>query len=319
MSGRNVNSFLLAKARVSQMAGLCLLRRKLFIRAAKAVNSAKVMQTSTEELKAVGLEVIDLTEPLAISDRKPQLRSKSVQMEGLRRLATALVDNPETILQQLVDASVALCGADSAGISIEREGSTDENHYQWIATSEEYSPFLDATLPKYPSACTVCLERGGPQLFRVHKAFFDILGIEAALVTDGILLPWQVDEMRGTIFIISHSKAEAFDSEDLRFMEVLANFAAMAIRHHRHQAQLIAQARISAAMAMANDLAHQINNPLQSLTNVLFLAMQNHGVGDERSLALKLCGDIDRLSTLVKALLELPKKTRDGAPLASNY
>lgn len=276
------------------------------------------MERITEELKAVGLEVLDLAESAAISDRKPQLRSNAMQMDGLRRLATALVENPETILQELVNSAVALCGADSAGISIERADSTDENHYQWIATAGEYSPFLDATLPKYPSACTVCLERGGPQLFRVHKTFFDLLGIDAALVTDGILLPWQVEEMRGTIFIISHSKAEAFDSEDLHFMEVLANFAAMAIRHHRHQTRLIAQARMSSAMAMANDLAHQINNPLQSLTNVLFLAMQREGVGDERSLALKLCGDVERLSTLVKALVELPKRTRDSEPLASH-
>lgn len=117
--------------------------------------------------------------------------------------------------QELVDDAVRLCGADSAGISIEREGKTDEHYHQWNATAGEYSSFLDASLPKVPSACTVCLERGGSQLFRISKRFFDILGIDASLVTDGILLPWEVAEMRGTIFIISHSREKAFDSEDL--------------------------------------------------------------------------------------------------------
>jgi len=264
------------------------------------------MQKSAAELEQVGLEVVDLSDGSVYSGRRLHSRNGSMQMEGLHRLAVAFVESPETILQELVNAAVRLCGADSAGISIEREDKTEEHFYQWIATAGEYSTFLDASLPRYPSACTVCLERGGPQLFRVNKQFFDILGVEAAVVTDGILLPWQVEEMRGTIFIISHGRTEAFDSEDLHLMQILANFAAMGIRQQRQQIRLLAEARASAAVAMANDLAHQINNPLQSLTNVLFLANQSEGVGDEKSLAMKLRQDFERLSVLVKHLLELP-------------
>jgi signal transduction histidine kinase len=61
---------------------------------------------------------------------------------------------------------------------------------------------------------------------------------------------------------------------------------------------------------MANDLAHQINNPLQGLTNMLYLARQSEGVGDERSLALKLEADFSRLSRLVKDLLDLPSRSQ---------
>jgi len=267
------------------------------------------MGKSTAELEAVGLEVVDLSDETAIAQRRLHSRNGAMQMEGLLRLAIAFVEQPETILQELVNAAVRLCGADSAGISIERDDKTDQQYYKWIATAGEYSAFLDASLPKSPSACTVCLERGSPQLFRVNERFFDILGIKAALVTDGILLPWEVEEMRGTIFIISHSRKEAFDSEDLHLMQILANFAAMGIRQQRQQRTLLSQARATAAAAMANDLAHEINNPLQALTNVLFLAKQKEGFGDERSLALKLEGDFARLSALVKNLLELPKRT----------
>jgi len=156
------------------------------------------------------------------------------------------------------------------------------------------------------------LERGSPQLFRVNKRFFDILGVQAAPVADGILLPWEVDDMRGTIFIISHTRTEAFDSEDLNLMQILANFAAMGIRQQRQQQALLLQARSAAAVAMANELAHQINNPLQGLTNQLFLALQTQGVGDERSLALKLEPDFARLTELVRTLLELPKRDSHG-------
>ena len=267
------------------------------------------MSKTAAELEAVGLEVVDLKDEAAFLSRRLHARSGSLQMEGLHRLGTAFVEQPETILQELVNAAVQLCGADSAGISIERSDKTDQDYYQWIATAGEYSGFLDASLPKSPSACTVCLERGNPQLFRVDKRFFDILGVEAAPVTDGILLPWEVEDMRGTIFIISHSRTEAFDREDLHLMQIFANFAAMGIRQQRQQLRLLSQARATAAAAMANDLAHQINNPLQGLTNQLFLATQSPGIGDERSLALKLEDDFAKLTALIKDLLELPNRT----------
>ena len=42
-------------------------------------------------------------------------------MEGMQRIAHAFVERPDTILHELVNAAVAICGADSAGISIERD------------------------------------------------------------------------------------------------------------------------------------------------------------------------------------------------------
>ena len=275
------------------------------------------MEKSVIDLAAEGLEVVDLTDEGPIAGRRLHSRNGSMQMEGLHRLAIAFVERPETILQELVNAAVRLCGADSAGISIERDDKTDQHYYKWVATAGEYTPFLDASLPRSPSACTVCLERDSAQLFRVNQRFFDILGIVAAPVTDGILLPWHVpgrpgEEMRGTIFIISHTRDEAFDSEDLHLMQILSNFAAMGIRHQRQQRELLTQASAAAAAAMANDLAHQINNPLQGLTNVLYLASQHQGVGDEHSLALKLEPEFSRLAVLVKTLLELPKRTADA-------
>jgi hypothetical protein len=254
-----------------------------------------------------GLEVIDLRYDVDFARRRLHARDTAIQLEGMKRLAGAFVERPETILQELVTAAVSLCGADSAGISIEREDGSDDAFYEWVATAGEYEGFLDAILPRNPSACGVCLERGRPQLFRVSKKFFDILGVVAPLVTDGILLPWQVDQTRGTIFIMAHGRDEAFDGEDLRLMQLLADFAAMGVRQQRQQKLLMQRERATAAAAMANDLAHKINNPLQSLTNLLFLAAKGADGGDAKELAEQAVADLDRLSTLVKRLLELPK------------
>ncbi len=149
-----------------------------------------------------------------------------------------------------------------------------------------------------------------PSSFRVSQRFFDILGVEAPLVTDGILLPWKVDGKRGTIFIMAHTRLEAFDAEDCRTMQTLSEFAAMAIRHQRQQRLLVQQASATAVAIMVNNLAHQINNPLQSLTNTLYIAAEGTGSTDVQSLARDMSDDLQRLSALVKRLLDLPVASR---------
>ncbi len=261
------------------------------------------MSAQTLTLADTGLEVIDIRTDAAYAARRVHVRDAGVQMEGMRRIAHAFVEEPATILQELVKAAVELCDADSAGISIEKDDRTDESFYHWVATAGQYSGFMDAILPRYPSACGVCLERGRPQLFRVGKRFFDIMGIEAPLVTDGLLLPWEVDGTRGTIFIMAHEREEAFDLGDCRMMELLADFAAMGVRQRRQNEILMEKTKAAAAAEMANDLAHKINNPLQSLTNILYLASEG-----QRSEATEqqASEELEKLSGLVNKLLALP-------------
>ena len=263
-----------------------------------------------------GLEVIDLQDDADFAARRLHPRNAAIQLEGMQRLARAFVESPETILQELVNTAIDLCGADSSGISMEQEVGTDENFYHWVATAGEYAGFLHATLPRSPSACGVCLERGRPQLFRVTQRFFDIMDIEAPVVTDGILLPWQVEETRGTIWIMAHGREEAFDLDDVRMMQMLADFAAMSFRHQRQHQTLITQAKAAAAADMAHNLAHQINNPLQSLTNILYLAETGQMGGDAKELAVELSEHLQRLSVLAGRLLSLPAALNKAESIA---
>ena len=253
-----------------------------------------------------GLAVLDLRIDTAFANRNLHTRDIGMQMAGLQRLSRALLERPDTVLQELVNAAVDLCGADSAGISIERENGDDRDFYHWIATAGAYSGFLNAILPREPSACGLCLERGHAQHFTVSKKFFEILGVEAPLVTDGILLRWKTEDTRGTIFVMAHGRSEAFDENDARLMTMLADFAAMGYRQQKQQAQIIIQERAAAAAKMANHLAHEINNPLQSMTNAAFLIAEGKPDCDSKALGLGLSNDIQRLSGLVKELLSLP-------------
>jgi hypothetical protein len=257
-------------------------------------------------VEQTGLEVLDLRCDDAFGKRNLNVRDIATQITGLQRLSRALLERPDTILQELVDAAVDLCGADSAGISIEKQDGSEQEFYHWIATAGAYSGFLNAILPQYPSACGLCLERGYAQHFTVSKRFFDILGVEAPLVTDGILLPWKTEDTRGTIFVMAHGRAEAFDENDARLMTMLADFAAMGFKQQKQQSRLIEQARIAAAAKMAHELAHEINNPLQSMINAAYLVSEGNTGLDQKALGEDLSNEIRRLSRIVKTMLSLP-------------
>lgn len=270
-------------------------------------------------VEQTGLEVLDLRCDAAFGTRSLHVRDVATQMAGLQRLSRALLERPDTILQELVDAAVDLCGADSAGISIEKEDGSDKEFYHWIATAGLYSGFLNAILPRYPSACGLCLERGHAQHFTVSKKFFEILGVEAPLVTDGILLPWRTEDTRGTIFVMAHGRTEAFDENDARLMTMLADFAAMGFKQQKQQARMIEQARIAAAAKMANELAHEINNPLQSMTNAAYLFAEGNPGLDQKALGRDLSNEIRRLSAIVKTLLSLPLESVRSSELRDRH
>ena len=129
----------------------------------------------------------------------------------------------------------------------------------------------------------------------------------APLVTDGILLPWSAADTRGTIFVMAHGRTEAFDENDSRLMTMLADFAAMGFKQQKQHALMLVQERAAAAAQMANRLAHQINNPLQSMVNNAYLLSEGVADVDPQVVGRALADDIDRLSGLVRELLELPK------------
>jgi hypothetical protein len=168
---------------------------------------------------------------------------------------------------------------------------------------------LGATLPRYPSACGICLERGRPQLLRVSQRFFDIMGVEAPLVTDGILLPWHTDARRGTLWILAHGRTEAFDREDCRMMEMLADFAALAIRKQKQQEIAVQRAASDAAALVATDLARKINDSLQSIVDQIYIAAISEDSSDAKQLAESLVEPVAVLSEIVRRQLAVGSRT----------
>jgi PAS domain S-box-containing protein len=72
------------------------------------------------------------------------------------------------------------------------------------------------------------------------------------------------------------------------------------------EAALMEQEKLAATTKLLNELAHNINNPLQSLTNLVYLAAETQSGTDAKTLALEMSSDLERLSELVRRILELP-------------
>ncbi len=177
-----------------------------------------------------GMELRDLREDANFPLRKKRSRVEPSAADAYRTLGRVFADAPDVILQRLVETATGFCGADSAGISLE-EIVKGERRFRWIAISGTFAAFLGGTTPRFFSPCGITLSSGRAQLYRVGTAYYDFLGIEAEPITDGILIPWQAGELRGTLWAVSHQYREAFDVEDFKLLDGLAAFAAMAVQN----------------------------------------------------------------------------------------
>jgi nitrogen-specific signal transduction histidine kinase len=80
----------------------------------------------------------------------------------------------------------------------------------------------------------------------------------------------------------------------------------MAVRHRRQQHALLQKAKLAAAVAMANKLAHRIKNPLQTLMQIAYIAAEGQSDLNTKTLGQELSADSQRLSALVNELLAQP-------------
>lgn len=256
-----------------------------------------------------GIEVLDLQSHGPFLARELHNRNTEFILPGIQRIARTFVESPQDVLQVLSDVAVDICKADSAGVSIETVAEDGERVFHWVAISGEFASFLNAMLPHAWMPCGVCLDRNRPQLVRVPEAHFKAMGLEGvAPITDGILIPWQSGITRGTVWILAHGRTSAFDKMHYKAMQTFADFASMAMRQQQQQEELIRRAEAASAASMAHELAHQINNPLQKITNSIFLAATDNP--DAKAHIIQAANDLHELSEIVQRLLVFSRPLR---------
>lgn len=163
----------------------------------------------------------------ALSRRASRVEDFKAENRALTMLAHELANNPRNLLPRLAEIACELCRADSAGVSIfEPDGTC-----RWHACAGLVAECLDGAEIPFHRPCGIMAVRHTPVLLQNPPSLFpDSLEIQPP-VTEALLVPFCHEEQpAGTIWGTVHSPERAFDTEDLRLMTSLSNFASAAHR-----------------------------------------------------------------------------------------
>ncbi|MDI1313652.1 PAS domain-containing protein [Prosthecobacter sp.] len=173
------------------------------------------------------LEDILKDEELASRPSRPP--NYQADSEALVALARHMAESPKTILQKLVETALTLCGADSAGVSLE-EIYNGEDIFRWRALTGRMSGFLGGTMPRNLSPCGVTVDRQAAQLMQHPVRYYPYIAGLKIPIQEVLLVPfYRGGHAVGTLWIISHDRTQAFDAEDARILGSLSQFAAAAV------------------------------------------------------------------------------------------
>jgi signal transduction histidine kinase len=143
-----------------------------------------------------------------------------------------------------------------------------------------------------------------------------------------VIVPLLIKEkIRGVLITTRKIPSRFFDEDDLEFLSILVNQAAVAVENamlyqsekdsylelKKTQKQLIHTERLAALGQLSANLAHEVNNPLGIIKNYLTLLWRSLKEKDEKKKYVRsIKGEVDRISRIVRQLLEFhrPKKER---------
>jgi hypothetical protein len=252
------------------------------------------------------LDDVLITRELPI--RRPRKRDPQKEIEAIRRLVQLFAKDSQTILSTLLEVAMMLCGAESAGISLEQLGPGETRTFCWVAAAGLFSGSVGYRSPRNASPCGVTLDREAPQLFQFPETYYAYLKASPKPIHEGLLLPWHnEDGENGTLWIVSHNLAHRFDGEDVRILSGLSSFVLIGLRQQRDARAHTSKVVLEGKAELAHEFAHKVNNPLQAASNSLFLLEQNTA-GATSEFAKSARQELERIADLVKQILSMESR-----------
>jgi signal transduction histidine kinase len=195
-----------------------------------------------------------------------------LENQALTALIEVMSQAPDVVLQKLADTALSLCNAGSAGISI-AESDGPEGVFRWHATAGLYTQYLGGTMPRHFSPCGAVLDRDAPLLMINMVKYYDYVSVLNAPPYEVLLVPfYSGGEAIGTLWVVAHDGMRQFDREDLRILQSLTNFAAMAVKafartHELERANVAARDAGELREHFIAVLGHDLRNPLGAIAN----------------------------------------------------
>ena len=259
---------------------------------------------STGAFPDVSIDVFINDRMMSRPARSPRLE---LEVQAFHRLIQAFSSDSQALLHETVQTACELCNADAAAVTLVETLPDGTETVRWVAATGTLRALTGKTMPRSDSPCGWVLDQGAPQLFcRPRRVYSCLEG--APEIAEALLVPWTGENTSGTLWAVSNTETGRFDPEDLRLLQSLTTFASAALAKNQSDASRIARESIGSAARVANQLAHAMNNPLQALSNTLFLVENGRWehLHDARM-------QVERLSGLVRGILELNARPAAGA------
>lgn len=204
---------------------------------------------------------------LARTARPPDYEAENRALTALMQESAVASADP---LQSVTETAVALCRAHSAGISLleEKDG---RPVFVWRALAGQWARFRDSTMPREDSPCGHVIDGNSAMLLSHPGRWYEIPPVLTPAPVEVLLVPFHVEGRAvGTVWIVSTDEQRKFDREDLRVVEKLSQFAALAFQRRQAEQSLAEAARIKDALyRLADRLHHTV-----SLEDVYAAALQ---------------------------------------------
>jgi len=157
-------------------------------------------------------------------------RDGAAETDVLARLAQALADTPEHVLQPLADAARALCGADAVVVAV-RDGTDDAGGetVRWCVVSGALAGHEGERWGMDECACGIVIRADGAVLMEQPADKFPSVRASGVDVAEFLGVPWHVQgNATGALGVMLADGGARFDAEDLRRLRTCAAFAAAA-------------------------------------------------------------------------------------------
>ena len=299
----------------------------------KLTNADGVSDTFIGELRDVTIQ----SEALASIRQNAQ---RAVVLSEVSKILVEASLDEQAILDAITRAAAEYIG-DSATIRLASEDGLWLEPASFFHVNPDVRDIMKSTLQKYNQSAkdtfqgkvfqtgqTLYMPEADVQEIRdqspdIYDRYIDEVGISSK-----VILPLRVrDTIIGTFTMDRDRDSRPYSPEDLTLMESLANRVALALSNARlyrelevalineqeMRDQLIRSERFAVAGRMLASITHEINNPIQTIKNCLYLSQQDLPTASPVHTFLNIAAtETERIANLVAQLRQIYRPDRDG-------
>jgi signal transduction histidine kinase len=175
------------------------------------------------------LEDIVVTHELRVRPTRPA--DLKAEVEALHDLVRIMAKSPNRLADVLLQHAMELSDADTAGLSLLETTADGQQIFRWTNLAGTLRAHVGGFTPRDFSPCGVCLDRKAPQLLRYPAKHFQYLNDMHIPIIEALVVPVVPveDHPLGAIWLLSHHEGSTFDSEHVRIVASLAEFAGSAL------------------------------------------------------------------------------------------